>query len=141
MRLIPVSLALFYRTPAPGILEVWTQTRTDDGIYHGLQEFPGGGIEAGETPLIAAVREVDEEVGIKIRPEDAQFMGIYRRELPEKAILLYVHLFPEYSGLGDKGQWLTIEPEKLSSVYEGKIPGPNHQMIDDLYRYLYDGRL
>lgn len=141
MRLVPVSLALFYRQKFPDILEVWTQTRTDDGVFHGLQEFPGGGIEPGETPLAAAVREVEEEVGIKIRHQDGRLMGTFRRELPEKTILLYVHLFPEYSELGDKGQWLTITREKLSSVYEGKIPGPNHQMIDDLYRYLYDGRV
>ena len=141
MKLIPVSLVLFYREASSGVLEVWVQTRTDDGIYHGLLEFPGGGIEPGETPLAAAVREVEEEVGIRIRPEDGKFMGVYRRELPEKAILLYLHLFPEYSGLADKGQWLTITRENLSSPYEGKIPGPNHQMIDDLYRYLYDGRL
>ncbi|MES2528623.1 MAG: NUDIX domain-containing protein [Bdellovibrionota bacterium] len=141
MKLIPVSLALFYRQPAHEILEVWVQTRTDDGIYHGLLEFPGGGIEQGETPLVAAVREVMEEVGINIKAEDSQFMGIYRRTLPEKAILLYLHLFPEYPGLEGKGQWLKITREKLSSPYEGKIPGPNHLMIDDLYRYLYDERV
>ena len=141
MKLIPVSLALFYRRTEPETLEVWVQTRTDDGIYHGLLEFPGGGIEEGETPLVACVREVKEEVGIDIRPEDGRFMGIYKRILPEKAILLYLHLFPAYSGLDEKGQWLTIMREKLSSVHEGKIPGPNHQMIDDLYRYLYDERL
>ncbi len=141
MKLIPVSLVLFYRQPAPETLEVWVQTRTDDGVFHGLLEFPGGGVEKGETPLEAAVREVEEEVGIRIKPEHGKFMGIYRRELSEKAILLYLHLFPDYQGLADKGQWLRITKEKLSSVYEGKIPGPNHQMIDDLYRYLYDERL
>lgn len=141
MKLIPVSLAIFYRQPEHETLEVWVQTRTDDGIYHGLLEFPGGGIEEGETPLAAAVREVKEEVGIDIRPEAGRFMGMYRRVLPGKSILLYLHLFPPYSGLGEKGQWLRISREKLSSPYEGKIPGPNHQMIDDLYRYLYDERL
>ena len=141
MKLIPVSLALFYRELKDETLEVWVQTRTDDGIYHGLLEFPGGGIEAGETPLSACVREVKEEVGIDIRPEDGRFMGIYRRVLPGKAILLYLHLFPAYPGLEGKGEWLTIQRENLSSLYEGKIPGPNHQMIDDLYRYLYDVRL
>lgn len=141
MKLIPVSLVLFYRQPEPEVLEVWVQTRTDDGIYHGLLEFPGGGVESGEIPLTAAVREVEEEVGIKIRHSDGRFMGIYRRVLPEKAILLYLFLFPEYSGLDEKGQWLKITREKLSSPYEGKIPPPNHQMIDDLYRYLYDERV
>jgi mutator protein MutT len=141
LKLIPVSLALFYRELESETLEVWVQTRTDDGIYHGLLEFPGGGIEKGETPLEACVREVKEEVGIEIPPEDGKFLGIYKRVLPEKAILLYLHLFPAYFGLDERGQWLTIKREKLSSVYEGKIPGPNHQMIDDLYRYLYDERV
>ena len=65
MKLVPVALALFYEKLEDG-LNVWVQTRTDDGPFHGLLEFPGGGIEAGETPLAAAVREVEEEVGIVI---------------------------------------------------------------------------
>ncbi len=31
---------------------------------------PGGGIDFGETPLEAAVRELSEETGIKLAPED-----------------------------------------------------------------------
>ncbi len=140
MRIIPVALALFHRQSGE-TLEVWTQVRTDDGIFHGLLEFPGGGIESGETPLLASIREVKEEVGIDISASDAKFLGTYSRMLTGKTVLLYLFLFPEYPGLSEKGQWLRIEKEKLSSPYQGQIPGPNHQMIDDLYRYLYDGRL
>ncbi len=140
VKIIPVALALFFRQSAE-TLEVWTQIRTDDGIYQGLLEFPGGGIEKGETPLETSIREVKEEVGIDIFSSDAKFMGTYSRVLRDKAILLYLFLYPEYPGLTGKGQWLAIDKENLSSPYEGKIPAPNHQMIDDLYRYLYDGRL
>lgn len=137
MRLIPVALALFYRLKPNSILEVWTQVREDDGIYHGLLEFPGGGIEANETPLVAAVREVSEEVGISISPSDGKFMGTYSNAHPNRTILLNVFLFPDQESLIGKGQWLEITSEKLSSPYLGKIPGPNHQIIDDLYRSLY----
>lgn len=137
MKLIPVALALFYRQKPGSVLEVWTQVRTDDGIFHGLLEFPGGGIEANESPLEAAVREVEEEVGITLSASDGRFMGVYPRYVPEKTILLNVFLFPDYPDLSGKGQWLEITQDKLSSPFEGKIPGPNHQIIDDLYRSLY----
>jgi 8-oxo-dGTP diphosphatase len=140
VRLVPVALALFYRQSDAEILEVWTQVRTDDGVYHGLLEFPGGGIEANETPLEAVIREVEEEVGIKVSPHEGKFMGTYVNDLPGRSILLYVHLFSPPRALEGKGQWLSVTKEQLSSPYQGKIPGPNHQIIDDLYRYLYDVR-
>lgn len=136
MRLIPVALALFYKFQSP-VLEVWTQKREDDGPFHGLMEFPGGGIEPGEEPLAAAVREVDEEVGIKINPEDGVFMGIYSNEYPGKTILLYVYLFPNQASLSGKGEWLRIEQPELSAKYQGIIPGPNHRIIDELFQSLY----
>lgn len=136
MKLIPVALAVFFRQ-VEDILEVWTQTREDDGIYHGLQEFPGGGIENHETPLEAAIREVKEEVGIEINFSDGKLMGIYSNQLVDKTILLNVFLFPDTPALLNKGRWLTINQVGLSSPYLGLIPKPNHQMIDDLYRALY----
>ncbi len=137
MKLLPVALALFYRKIEGNILEVWTQVREDDGPYHGLLEFPGGKIEPNEEPLLAALREVEEEVGIIIHPQDGRFMGTYTNSLPGRLILLNVFLFPDQEALKGKGQWLRIDFNNLSAPYSGQIPGPNHQMIDDLYRSLY----
>ena len=132
MKLVPVALAVFYEKQDES-LKIWVQTREDDGPYHGLLEFPGGGIEPGETPLEAAIREVEEEVGIAVLPADGKFMGTYHNEFPNKSILLYVFLFPDYPALMGKGQWLTIGQAELSSCFKGLIPPPNHKIIDDLF--------
>ena len=132
MRILPVALAIFYEFKNSQ-LNVWVQTREDDGPFHGLQEFPGGGIEPNEMPLDAAVREVAEEVGIEIKAEEGKLFGVYPIELPGKTVLLNVFLFPVNQALEGKGRWLTVERNELSAPFKGIIPPPNHKIIDDLF--------
>lgn len=46
--------------------QVLISRRPTEGLLGGLWEFPGGKVEAGETPAEAARREVLEEVGIDV---------------------------------------------------------------------------
>ena len=46
---------------------LFIQRRPDEGLLGGLWEFPGGKVEPGESPQQAAVREVAEETGLRIR--------------------------------------------------------------------------
>ncbi len=41
-------------------------TRPEGKAYAGWWEFPGGKIEEGETPRIAAIRELEEELGVQV---------------------------------------------------------------------------
>lgn len=45
--------------------------RTDRDAWN----LPGGGVEAGETPWDAVIREVSEEVGLEVRVE--RLLGVY----------------------------------------------------------------
>ncbi len=47
--------------------------------YKHYWSFPGGVIDAGETPRIAACRETSEEVGIHVQPDDLVFRMVVDR--------------------------------------------------------------
>jgi len=72
-------------------------TRRAPQVHQGdLWEFPGGKIEAGESPGDALLRELREELGIAIGRTSA-LLQVYH-DYGDKRVLLDVHLVWEYSG-------------------------------------------
>ena len=61
---VEVALAALYRRTPSGEVELLVARRHADAVRGGLWEFPGGKIEPGEAAEHAALREVEEEVGI-----------------------------------------------------------------------------
>ncbi|MDM9630525.1 NUDIX hydrolase [Robiginitalea aurantiaca] len=72
-------------------VHVWFYTRQNQVLLQKRADtkdtFPGlwdvsvaGHIHAGETPMEAVLREVEEEIGIRILPEDLNFMGRFLSE-------------------------------------------------------------
>lgn len=56
--------------------------RKKKGLGVGKIVAPGGKLEPGETAIDAAVREVEEESGLVVRPSDLEFRGRLRYLFP-----------------------------------------------------------
>lgn len=72
---------------------VLLQQRRRESEHGGLWEFPGGKVEPGESPQIAAVREIEEELGVRLdvaRLEPVSFAS--DAEVPESPRRSYVIL-------------------------------------------------
>ncbi len=134
---IIVSIVLFLKEINADSFQVWVQVREEIGPLFGLLEFPGGKIEAGETPEIAGRREVLEEVGLSIPRKSPMVLfkcQDYSTDL--KNICLFCFL-SDYDQLPkDKGQWLTIAYDQKSEPLQGQIPPINHVILDDLAVYI-----
>ena len=95
-------------------------TRPPGKVYAGYWEFPGGKLEAGETPLHAVVREVREELGVDVEAIElmAEETHLYPHGL--QVVLSFVRCTPPTGVLqsldGQAFRWVLlvdVNPEEL----------------------------
>jgi len=77
---------------------VLVQQRPEGKTLSGLWEFPGGKIEAGETPEAALARELAEELGVHVRPEALSAVTFASADIGERHLVMLVYLCREWTG-------------------------------------------
>jgi 8-oxo-dGTP pyrophosphatase MutT (NUDIX family) len=84
-----------------GEIEILLQRRAPGKpTWGGLLDISAAGhIDLGETPLTAALRETEEEIGLKLRPQQLHFIGVHR-----------AHLVAESGIIENEFQWLWLAP-------------------------------
>ena len=69
----------FVRPSARSIIISGDRVAMVHSLKYDYYKFPGGGIEAGESPVEAAIRETAEEAGLAVRPETVREYGYVHR--------------------------------------------------------------
>lgn len=104
--------------------------RQDEGLLGGLWEFPGGKVEAGESPREALRREVREELAVEVRvgPKIAEVEHAYTHF----RITLYVFECRHVSGRPKAigcAAWKWVRPDQLDDY---AFPAANRKVIEQL---------
>lgn len=90
--------------------------RANTGIEDGLYVVPMGGVQEGETPLEAVIRESFEEVGVIIDPQDLTLAHLmYRKHIQPDGYFFYQQdIF--FVTRRYKGEISNKEPHKADEV-------------------------
>ena len=130
MKILPIAIVIPYRFSGEE-LQIWLQRRESADALNGLLEFPGGKIEASETPAQAAIREVHEESGVSLNSDQVNLFKIYTHKYPDKTVSIYAFIAKCDEETFPSSGWMRLG-EDCSTVYSGKIPDANHQILHDI---------
>jgi mutator protein MutT len=100
--------------------------RANTGWMDGKLCAPGGHIEAGESPTVAIIREIEEELGVAVRPEDIEFLCIAARNTLPMGYASY-----EFVIRDKEYKFKNNEPELCSELVWVEVDNLPDDVIDD----------
>ena len=102
--------------------------------FPNMWSFPGGGSEKGEEPLQTAIREVYEETGLRVYPEDLKLL--YQTISSDDDKNVYFFSCEKWSGVLDQHKVSTEHQKaawvKFSDMKKYKMPPNNLNLIKKL---------
>ncbi len=138
---LPISLLIPVAELDPDGVKLWLQKRQENGPLDGTWEFPGGKIEAGETPALAAKREFLEEVGVEVEVDKIESFKTYTHHYENRSVCLFVHLLyfsPESKYLevlpSEGWKYLSLNGADQED-WSANIPEANKEILKDLTSY------
>lgn len=93
-RLLPVVAAALVNAAG----EVLVQRRPTGKAHGGLWEFPGGKVEAGESPEQALIRELDEELAIEVDADALEPAAFATGPSADRHLVLLLYVIRRWRG-------------------------------------------
>lgn len=98
----------------------------------GFWEFPGGKIEAGESPEQALSRELKEELNIQVNPEKCRYIGQLDFDYPDKQIELSFYRISEFAGEPEGLEGQPLRWVFFNELVAEDFPEANRPMVKRL---------
>ncbi|AMO72171.1 (deoxy)nucleoside triphosphate pyrophosphohydrolase [Sphingorhabdus sp. M41] len=117
---------------------VLLQKRPEGKPMAGLWEFPGGKVEAGETPEAALVRELKEELGINVQEPDIAPVAFASEALEEQHLVLLLYICRKWAGHVESPESLDLLWLSVDAIHDLPMPPADGPLVDMLSSVLRD---
>ncbi len=108
---------------------VLVQQRPPGTAMAGLWEFPGGKIEAGETPEAALIRELQEELGIEVDHACLAPACFASEPLGDRHLLLLVYALRKWKGVPEARHATALRWVRPVELYGLDMPPADRPLI------------
>ena len=115
--------------------KVLLSRRANTGWKDGFLCAPGGHVEQGETPTQAMIREIQEELGVMVRPDDLEFLCVAVRNTSPTEYVAY-----EFVLRDSAYTFSNNEPDKCSELVWVDPARLSDDIIDD-FKSIIEGSL
>ena len=108
--------------------------RLNTGWMDGYLCPPGGHVEKGETPVIAALRELREELGIGVNTEDLEFACVAARNTSPNEYVAYEFIIRDKDYVFENN-----EPDKCSELIWADLKNLPEDVIEHFRQIIAEG--
>lgn len=98
----------------------------------GLWEFPGGKVELGETPEETVIRELDEELGVKVTKPCLAPLTFSSHDYLEFHILLPLFVCRRWEGTPTPREFQAIKWVRANRLRDFSMPAADEPLVSHL---------